>query len=156
MDLIGLDQKFTHGVWNGLDRSAGYIIQSSPGRFGLNSIRNLPTDSGLDWIGKCAMCIPYLESWGSFSLSWPWCLQFYPQIFSYIPSFVLKCGFYKVFGRFLLCCVWIGLDWIQFLGHQLDWTGMYPWLWKLFVSCHCVCERQRQCKLRYPTSFKHR
>ena len=29
-----------------------------------------------------------------------------------------------LFGRFLLCCVWIGLDWIQFLGHQLDWTGL--------------------------------
>ena len=29
-----------------------------------------------------------------------------------------------LFGRFLLCCVWIGLDWIQFLDHQLDWTGL--------------------------------
>ena len=29
-----------------------------------------------------------------------------------------------LFGRFLLCCVWIGLEWIQFLGHQLDWTGL--------------------------------
>ena len=29
-----------------------------------------------------------------------------------------------LFGRFLLCCVWIGLDWIQFLGHQLDWTRL--------------------------------
>ena len=53
-------------------------------------------------------------------------LKFYPQIFSYtyLYSFVLTCGFYKVFGRFLLCCVWFGLDWIQFLGHQLDWTGL--------------------------------
>ena len=42
----------------------------------------------------------------------------------YLYSFVLTCIFYKVFGRFLLCCVWIGLDWIQFLGHQLDWTGL--------------------------------
>ena len=32
--------------------------------------------------------------------------------------------FYKVFGRYLLCCVRIGLDWIQILGHQLDWTGL--------------------------------
>ena len=32
--------------------------------------------------------------------------------------------FYNVFCRFLLCCVWIGLDWIQFPGHQLDWTGL--------------------------------
>ena len=42
----------------------------------------------------------------------------------YLYSFVLTCRFYKVFGRFLLCCVWIGLDWIQFVGHQLDWTGL--------------------------------
>ena len=42
----------------------------------------------------------------------------------YLYSFVLTCRFYQVFGRFLLCCVWIGLDWIQFLGHQLDWTGL--------------------------------
>ena len=24
----------------------------------------------------------------------------------------------------LLCCVRIGLDWIQILVHQLDWTGL--------------------------------
>ena len=42
----------------------------------------------------------------------------------HLYSFVLACRCYKVFGRFLLCCVWIGLDWIQFLGHQLDWTGL--------------------------------
>ena len=40
------------------------------------------------------------------------------------PSFVFTCRFYKVFGRYLLCCVRIGLDWIQLLGHQLDWTGL--------------------------------
>ena len=32
--------------------------------------------------------------------------------------------FYKEFGRYLLYCVWIGLDWIHILGHQLDWTGL--------------------------------
>ena len=42
----------------------------------------------------------------------------------YLYSFVLTCRFYKVFDRFLLCCVWIGLDWIQFVGDQLDWTGL--------------------------------
>ena len=30
-------------VWNGLDQSAGFIIQFSPGGFGLDWIRNLPT-----------------------------------------------------------------------------------------------------------------
>ena len=42
----------------------------------------------------------------------------------YTSSFVHTYRFYKVFGRFLLCCVRIGLDWIQLLGHQLDWTGL--------------------------------
>ena len=42
----------------------------------------------------------------------------------YTSSFVFTCRFYKVFGRYLLCCVRIGLDWIQILDHQLDWTGL--------------------------------
>ena len=37
---------------------------------------------------------------------------------------MFTCRFYKVFGRCLLCCVRIGLDWIQILVHQLDWTGL--------------------------------
>ena len=37
---------------------------------------------------------------------------------------MFTCRYYKVFGRYLLCCVRIGLDWIQILGHQLDWTGL--------------------------------
>ena len=47
-----------------------------------------------------------------------------PNLQLYTPSFVFTCIFYKVFGRYLLCCVRIGLDWIQLLGHQLDWTGL--------------------------------
>ena len=39
-------------------------------------------------------------------------------------SFLFTCWFYKVFGRYLLCCVRTGLDWIQILGLQLDWTGL--------------------------------
>ena len=27
-------------------------------------------------------------------------------------------------GMYLFCCVRIGLDWIQFMGHQLDLTGL--------------------------------
>ena len=40
--------------------------------------------------------------------------------------FVFTCPFYKVFGRYLLCCVRLGhgQDWIQILDHQLDWTGL--------------------------------
>ena len=47
-----------------------------------------------------------------------------PNLQLYTPSFVFTCKFYRVFGRYLLCCVRIGLDWIQRLGHQLDWTGL--------------------------------
>ena len=42
----------------------------------------------------------------------------------YTSSIVYTCRFYKVFGRYLICCVRIGLVWIQLLGHQLDWTGL--------------------------------
>ena len=47
-----------------------------------------------------------------------------PNLQLYTSSFVFTCRFYKVFGRYLLCCVRIGLDWIQILGHRLDWTGL--------------------------------
>ena len=41
--------------------SAGFIIQSSPGGFGLDWIKNsIGFWTGLDQ--KCAMCIPYLET----------------------------------------------------------------------------------------------
>ena len=39
-------------VWNGLDQSAGFIIQSSPDGFGLDWIRNSPTQRILDWTGS--------------------------------------------------------------------------------------------------------
>ena len=42
----------------------------------------------------------------------------------YTLSFLFSFRFNKVFGRYLLCCVRIGLDWIHILGHQLDWTGL--------------------------------
>ena len=42
----------------------------------------------------------------------------------YTSLFVFTCRFCKVFGRYLLCCVRIGLDWIRILNHQLDWTGL--------------------------------
>ena len=40
----------------------------------------------------------------------------------YISSFVFTCQFYKVFGRYLLCCVRIGLDCIQIL--HIGWIGL--------------------------------
>ena len=42
------------------------------------------------------------------------------QLFT--SSFVLAYIFYKVFDRYPICFVRIGLNWIQLLGHQLDWT----------------------------------
>ena len=47
-----------------------------------------------------------------------------PNLQLHTPSFVFTGRFYKVFGRYLLCCVRIALDRIQLLGHQLDWTGL--------------------------------
>ena len=91
---IGLDQKFTNSA-----------------------------DSGLDWIQKCTMCITYLER--QFLLI----VTLTPEVLLsnlqlHTSSFLFTCRFYKVFGKYLLCCVRIGLDWIHILGHQLDWTGL--------------------------------
>ena len=51
--------------WNGLDQSAGFIIQSSPGGFGLDWIRNSPTQQILDWTGsinlQCVIVYPILR-----------------------------------------------------------------------------------------------
>ena len=70
--------------WTGSIRWIYNPVQSMRIWIGLDQIFTNPADSGLDWIDKCAMCIPYLEIWGSFSLSSLWRLRFYPQIFSYI------------------------------------------------------------------------
>ena len=73
---------------------------------------------------KCAMCIPYLYL-RQFLLIVTLTSEVLPsnlQLFT--SSFVFTCPFYKVFGRYLLCCVRIELDWIQILVHQLDWTGL--------------------------------
>ena len=50
-------------IWNGLDQSAGFIIQSSPGRFGLDWIRNSPTQRILDWTGSInVQCVSHFEA----------------------------------------------------------------------------------------------
>ena len=114
-------------VWNGLDQSTGFLIQSSPGGSGLNWIRKLPTWRILDWTGSInVQCVSHFLDLRQFLL-----IVSNPDVKSstlkyqlYLHSFVLTCIFYKVFGGFLLCCVWIELDWIPFQGHQLDWTGL--------------------------------
>ena len=48
-------------VWNGLDQSAGFIVQFSPCGFGLDWIRNSPTQRILDWTGsRNVQCISHI------------------------------------------------------------------------------------------------
>ena len=48
-------------VWNGLDQSTGFIIQPSPGGFGLDWIRNSPTQRILDWTGsRNGQCVSHI------------------------------------------------------------------------------------------------
>ena len=48
-------------VWNGLYQSAGFIIQSSLCGFGLDLIRNSPTQRILDWTGsRNVQCVSHI------------------------------------------------------------------------------------------------
>ena len=48
-------------VWNGLDQPAGFIIQSSPGGFGLDWIRTSLTQRILDWTGSInVQCVSHI------------------------------------------------------------------------------------------------
>ena len=110
--------------WTGSIRWIHNPVQSTRIWIGLDKKFTNSADSGLDWIQKCAMCIPYLDL-RQFLLIVTLTSEVLPsnlQLFT--SSFVFTCRFYKVFGRYLLCCVRIGLDWIQILVHQLDWTGL--------------------------------
>ena len=55
--------------WTGLIHWIHNPVQSRRIWIGLDQKFTNLADSGLDWIDKCAMCIPYLEIWGNFSLS---------------------------------------------------------------------------------------
>ena len=110
--------------WTGSIRWIHNPVQSRRIWIGLDQKFTNSADPGLDWIQKCAMRIPYLDL-RQFLLIATLTSEVLPsnlQIFT--SSFVFTCRFYKVFGRYLLCCVRIGLDWIQILVHQLDWTGL--------------------------------
>ena len=110
--------------WTGSIRWIDNPVQSRWIWIGLDQKFTNSADSGLDWIQKCAMCIPYLDL-RQFLLVITLTSEVLPSNFQlFTSSFVFTCRFYKVFGRYLLCCVWIGLDWIQILVHQLDWTGL--------------------------------
>ena len=110
--------------WTGSIRWIHNPVQSRRIWTGLDQKFTNSADSGLDWIQKCAMCTPYLDL-RQFLLIVTLTSEVLPsnlQLFT--SSFVFTCRFYKVFARYLLCCVRIGLDWIQILVHQLDWTGL--------------------------------
>ena len=110
--------------WTGSIRWIHNPVQSRRIWIGLDQKFTNSADSGLDWIQKCAMCIPYLDL-RQFLLIVTLTSEVLPsnlQLFT--SSFVFTCRFYNAFGRYLLCCVRIGLDWIQILVHQLDWTGL--------------------------------
>ena len=47
--------------WTGSIRWIHNPVQSSRIRIGLDQKFTTSADSGLDWIDKCAICIPYLE-----------------------------------------------------------------------------------------------
>ena len=114
-------------VWNGLDQSAGFIIQSSPGGFGLEWMTNSPTQRILDWAGsRNVRCASHIRDLRQFLLIvtltsevLPSYLRLYLHIVVYFYMLILQGIWY-----YLLCCVRIGLDWIQILDHQLDWTGL--------------------------------
>ena len=110
--------------WTGSIRWIHNPVQSRRIWIGLDQKFTNSADSGLNWIQKCAMCIPYLDL-RQFLLIVTLTSEVLPSNLQLsTSSFVFTCRFYKVFGRYLLCCVRIGLDWIQILVHQLDWTGL--------------------------------
>ena len=113
--------------WTGSVRWIHNPVQSRRIWIGLDQKFTNSSDSGLDWIDKSAICImyPIFRDLRQFLLIVTLTSEFISSNLQlYTLSFVLTCRFYKVFGRYLLCCVRIGLDWIQLLGHQLDWTGL--------------------------------
>ena len=110
--------------WTGSIRWIHNPVQSRRIWIGLDQKFTNSADSALDWIQKCAMCIPYLDL-RQFLVIVTLTSEVLPSNLQLsTSSFVFTCRFYKVFGRYLLCCVRIGLDWIQILVHQLDWTGL--------------------------------
>ena len=111
--------------WTGSIHWIHNPVQSRRTWIGLDQKLTNSADSGLDWIQKCAMCIPYLDL-RQFLLIVTLTSEVLPSnIQLFTSSFVFTCRlFYKAFGRYLLCCARIGLDWIKILVHQLDWTGL--------------------------------
>ena len=112
--------------WTGSIRWIHNPVQSMQIWIGLDQKFTNSADSGLDWIQKCTYNVyPIFGDLRQFFLI----ATLTPEVLLsklqlYTSSILFTRRFYKVFGRYLLCCVRIGLDWIHILGHQLDWTGL--------------------------------
>ena len=126
--------------WTGSIRWIHNPVQSRRIWIGLDQKFTNSADSGLDWIEKCAMCIPYLDL-RQFLLIVTLTSEVLPSNLQLsTSSFVFTCRFYKVFG--LLCpdCTGLdsysgssaGLDWIRISGSWI-WTGLDP-----FNSFHFI------------------
>ena len=111
--------------WIGSIRWIHNPVQSRRIWIGLDQKFTNSADPGLDWIQKCAMYIPYLDLRQFLLIVTLMTSEVLPSNLQLFTSpFVFTCRFYKIFGRYLLCCVRIGLNWIQMLVLQLDWTGL--------------------------------
>ena len=131
--------------WTGSIRWIYNPVQSRRIWIGLDQKFTNSADSGLDWIQKCAMCIPYLDL-RQFLLVVTLTSEVLPsnlQLFT--SSFVFTCRFYKVFGRYLctlLCPDWTGLDSDSGSSAGLDWIRISgSWIWTgldRFNSIHSI------------------
>ena len=131
--------------WTGSIRWIYNPVQSRRIWIGLDQKFTNSADSGLDWIQKCAMCIPYLDL-RQFLLIVTLTSEVLPsnlQLFT--SSFVFTCRFYKVFGRYLctlLCPDWTGLDSDSGSSAGLDWIRISgSWIWTgldRFNSIHSI------------------
>ena len=122
-------------VWNGLDQSAGFIFQSSPGGFGLDWIR-LDQDlihqlSGF-WTGLASeMChvYPIFRDMMQFLLIVTLTSEILPSNLQ-LYTFVFRLFLHVDFTKYLVDAYSVvsGPDWTGFsfwpLGHQMNWTGL--------------------------------
>ena len=119
----GADDRPQGMEWTGSIRWIHNPVQSRQIWIGMDQKFTNSADPGLVWIQICAMCIPYLETWGSFSLSYLWRLKFCPQIFSYTHR---RLCLHVDFTRYLVhtYSVVSGLDWTGFRFWVISWIGL--------------------------------
>ena len=139
-------------VWNGLDQSAGFIIQSSPGGFGLDWIRNSPTQRILDWTGsinvQCVSHIWRLEAVSPHRNSSVWTSTLESSAIHIVVCVYMSIsqGIWQIPN--LLCPDWTGLDSDSGSSAGLDWIRISgSWIrigLDRFNSIHSIlCHRSR-------------